>query len=118
MERRDLEKAWSLILKSHRIRCKDNGCTSGFSMFSFRDRICSVPMNMTKKFNCIYRFIPKGSYFWNSFLDINAKLFASYQHTKVYIICISLPPSSEGSEDEIVSIKMFDNITGDEIKGF
>ena len=115
-----LENAWSLILSSYMNRCKDMGHINGFSMFSFREKVSYVPdaKNASKKFNCIYRFINKGSYFWNSFLDLEHKIFEHYDKTKNYMVCITLPPFSGGRLDEIISIKLFDNITCKEITDY
>jgi hypothetical protein len=133
----ELELAWELVLKLYRYKCKDANHLDGFSMFSFRPRAQGYGIDVkagAKKFNCIYRFVPRDSFFWNSSMEVvyteerprpshgvgtsssrlgsnnedplgGKKPLEIYNKTKNYMICVCL---HSHTGDDTISIKLFD----------
>lgn len=116
-----MKKAWDLILSSFKDKCKNTFHVDGilvggggFNMFSFQDRIRTTDKGaeIQRSYNCIYRFIPRGTFHWNVFLEREPKLFEIYKPNRNYMICVTIP---SGQNDELHSIKVFDATSNDEV---
>lgn len=99
----DLDIAWDLILGTYRTKCKDASMhhTEGFSLFIFKNRTSYLG---SVRYNCIYKYISKGSFFWNTHFEKNKKLMELHKPLENYMICISIHRDEDTESSSIVKL--------------
>lgn len=108
-----IEKAWSCIIPKYIQKCKEKKDMEGFNLFLLKSSVCIKKLDdKFVKYNCCYRFITKGSYFWNTLPDLWDTLESKVKEN-VYIIAIIIDIGDR--DDSIFLIKIFDDDSDKEL---